>query len=262
MNIVVCLKQVPSTTEVKINPETNTLIREGIENVVNPFDAYGLEEGVRLKERYEGKVTALSMGPPQAEAILREAITLGADEALLLCDREFAGADTWATAYTLAAAVKKLGDADLVICGRQTVDGDTGQVGPEMAEMLDMPFIAYVSSVEEVSEGQIRAKRAAEDGYEEITAPLPAVITVSKEINTPRLPSLRGKARARSAEIPVLTAKTLGADPAKIGLSGSWTQVVKVFFPTREVKAEIFAGTPEEQVDALLGNLKKAGFLK
>ena len=153
MNIVVCLKQVPGTTEVKIDPVKNTLIRQGIKNIVNPFDTYALEEGVRLKERFGGKVTALSMGPPQAIEILREAITLGADDTVLLSDAAFAGADTWATSYTLGKAVQKLGDIDLVICGRQTIDGDTGQVGPELSEMLGVPFIAYVSKVEDIKNG-------------------------------------------------------------------------------------------------------------
>src|SRR3989304_7489773 len=139
MNIVVCLKQVPGTTDVKIDPQTNTLIRQGIKNIMNPFDTYAMEEGVRVKERYGGKVTAISMGPPQAQEMLREAISVGADEAVLLSDGAFAGADTWATAFTLARAINKLGQHDLIICGRQTIDGDTGQVGPELAEMLKIP---------------------------------------------------------------------------------------------------------------------------
>ena len=153
MNIIVCIKQVPGTTEVKINPQTNTLIRQGIKNVINPFDTYALEEGVRLREKWGGKVTVLSMGPPQAVDMLREAISLGADDAILLSDMAFAGADTWATAFTLAGAIKKLGQYDLVICGRQSTDGDTAQVGPEMAEMLKVPFVAYVGKVEEIASG-------------------------------------------------------------------------------------------------------------
>ena len=156
MNIVVCLKQVPGTTKVRIDPQTNTLIRQGIKNIVNPFDTYALEEGVRIKERCGGKVTAISMGPPQAEEVLREAISAGADEAILLSDNAFAGADTLATAYTLARAIDKLGQYDIIICGRQTIDGDTGQVGPELAEMLEIPFIAYVSKIEEVNSEYMR----------------------------------------------------------------------------------------------------------
>ncbi|MBI4188247.1 MAG: electron transfer flavoprotein subunit beta/FixA family protein, partial [Chloroflexi bacterium] len=201
MNIIVCLKQVPGTTKVNIDPQTNTLVRQGIKNIVNPFDTYALEEGVRIKEKHGGKVSAISMGPPQAEEMLREAISTGADEAILLSDRAFAGADTLATSYTLSRAIVKIKEYDLVICGRQTIDGDTGQVGPELAEMLGIPFIAYVSKVEEINNGRIRVQRLVEDGHEIIESTLPAVITVVKEINTPRLPSLRGMAKAKSAVI-------------------------------------------------------------
>ena len=261
MNIVVCLKQVPDTADVKIDPQTNTLIRQGIKNVINPLDTYALEEGVRLKERYGGKVTALSMGPPQAEEMLREAISLGADEAILLSDAAFAGADTWATARTLAATMNRIGQYDLIICGRQTIDGDTGQVGPELAEMLELPFISYVSQIEEIEDNSMRARRMVEEGHEVIEAPLPAVITVVKEINMPRLPSLRGIARSKSAAIPVWTHQDLSVDPNTIGLSGSFTKVIKIFFPQRTCQAEILEGDPETQVDCLLGKLKDAGLI-
>ena len=261
MNIVVCLKQVPGTANVRIDPVTNTLIREGIENIINPFDAYALEAGVRLRELHGGKVTALSMGPPQAKAMLRGAISLGADAAVLLSDKAFAGADTWATAYTLAAAVKKLEAIDLVICGRQTVDGDTGQVGPELAELLDWPFTAYVNKTEFATEGEMHFERMVEGGHETVAVNLPAVITVTKEINTPRLPSLRGLARSKSAEITVWGAESLGADMARVGLAGSATQVVKIFFPKREVSGEMLTGTPDEQVSALISKLREAELL-
>ena len=259
MNVVVCLKQVPGTTNVKIDPQTNTLVRQGIENVINPFDTYALEEGVRIKERCGGKVTVISMGPPQAEAALKEAISLGADEAILLSDKAFAGADTWATAYTLSSAIKKLGEYDIVICGRQTIDGDTGQVGPELAEMLDIPFVAYVSQIEEMGNGQIRVQRMVEEGHEVIETPLPAVITVVKEINVPRLPSLRGIARSKSAVIPVWTAKELGVDESNLGLAGSFTKVIKIFFPERVCQGEIFQGELDSQVDCLIGKLRDTG---
>lgn len=258
MNIIVCLKQVPGTTQVKIDPQTNTLIRQGIKNVLNPFDGYALEEGVRLKERYGGKVTAISMGPPQAEEMLREALSVGADQAILLTDRAFAGADTLATAYTLAKAIKKIGDSDLIICGRQTIDGDTGQVGPEVAEMLGLPFVAYVSKIQEIKDRQMSVQRMIEEGYEFIETPLPAVISVVKEINVPRLPSLRGLTRSKSATIPVWSAAELGADQAKVGLAGSATKVVKIFFPERVRKGEIFKGTIEEQTNSLLNKLREA----
>ena len=261
MNIVVCLKQVPGTTEVKIDPRTNTLIRQGIQNIINPFDTYALEEGVRLKEKHGGKVTVITMGPPQADAALREAISLGADEAVLLSDRAFSGADTWATANTLSKAILKLGKYDLIICGRQTVDGDTGQVGPEMAEMLGIPFIAYVSRIEEIKENYLRVSRMVEDGHEVIETALPAVITVAKEINVPRLPSLRGIMKSKSAAIAAWSIKELNVDPATVGLAGSSTQVIKIFFPQRVCQAEILTGDAAAQVDKLIDRLKGASLL-
>lgn len=258
MNIVVCLKQVPGTTEVKIDPKTNTLIRQGIKSIVNPFDAYALEEGVRLKERYGGKVTAISMGPPQAIEMLREAISTGADDAILLSDVAFAGSDTLATSGTLGKAIVKIKNYDLIICGRQTLDGDTGQVGPELAEVLGVPFIAYVSRVEEITGGRIIVQRMVEDGYETIATTLPAVITVVKEINIPRLPSLRGLMRAKSASIPTWTAGDIAIEKEKAGLAGSATQVVKIFFPQRIHRAEMLKGDTTAQVNALIEKLREA----
>jgi len=257
MDIIVCLKQVPGTTEVRINPDTNTLIRQGIKNIINPFDSYALEEGVRLREKHGGKVTVLSMGPPQAADMLKEAISLGADEAVLLCDSAFAGADTWATAFALAGAVRKIGRYDMVICGRQSTDGDTAQVGPELSEMLDVPFIGYVSNIEESGGTMVRVRRMIDEGYEVIESPLPLVITVTKEINTPRLPSLRGIMKSKSAKIPVWTAQDLGLSPEKVGLAGSHTKVVKIFTPRREKKAEMLSGEVSEQVRCLIGKLKE-----
>ena len=261
MNIVVCLKQVPGTTDVKIDPTTNSLIRQGIPNIINPFDTYALEEAVRVKEKLGGKVTVLTMGPPQADAALREALSLGADDTILLSDRAFATADTWATANTLAAAIIKLGQIDIIICGRQTVDGDTGQVGPEMAEMLAFPFVAYVSKIEEIKDKYLRVTRAVEDGHEVIETTLPAVITVAKEINIPRLPSLRGIMKSKSAKITTWTNKELSLDPNTVGLAGSSTQVMKVFFPQRVSKAEILSGEVDKQVDVLIDKLKEARLL-
>jgi electron transfer flavoprotein beta subunit len=258
MNVVVCLKQVPGTTDVKIDPQTNTLIRQGIESIINPFDTYALEEGVRLKERHGGKVTAITMGPPQAEGALREAISLGADEAILLSDNAFAGADTWATAFTLSRAITKMGQYDIIICGRQTIDGDTGQVGPELAEMLDIPFVAYVSQIEEIANGHIRVRRMVEEGHEIIETTLPTVITVVKEINIPRLPSLRGIARAKGASIPVWDTGELGVDKDMVGLPGSCTQVIKVFFPQRTRQSERLEGDLESQAASLIDKLKDA----
>ncbi len=260
MNIIVCLKQVPGITEVKIDPQNNTLIRQGIKNIINPFDTYALEEGVRLKERYSGKVTAISMGPPQAVEMLREAISLGADDAILLSDAAFAGADTLATAYTLARAIEKF-QYDIVICGRQTIDGDTGQVGPELAEMLRIPFVAYVSKIEAIASGNMRVQRMVEEGHEVIETPLPVVITVVKEINVPRLPSLRGISRSKSAPIPAWTAQELGVDRNMVGLSGSATKVIKVFFPKRTRRGEILQGELGGQIECLIDKLKDGGLI-
>ncbi len=261
MKVIVCLKQVPGTTQVKIDPQTNTLVRQGIENIINPFDTYALEEGVRLRERFGGTVTALSMGPPQAEAALKEAISLGADEVVLLSDKAFAGADTWATSFTLAQAINNVGQYDLVICGRQTLDGDTGQVGPELSEMLGIPFIAYVSKIEEMAEGQMRVQRMVEEGHEVIETSLPAVIAVVKEINVPRLPSLRGIMKSKSASVQLWTVKDLGVDEGMVGLSGSYTKVVKIFFPQRVCQGEIFQGELGSQIDCLIGKLRDGGLV-
>jgi electron transfer flavoprotein beta subunit len=257
LNIIVCIKQVPGTTEIKIDPKTNTLVREGVKSIVNPFDTYALEEGVRLKERYGGKVTVITMGPPQAEEALRETISLGADEAVLLSDRAFAGSDTWATSYVLSKAVTKIANYDIVICGRQTLDGDTGQVGPELSEMLKIPFVSYVSKIEEIKDKRIRVQRMIEERHEEIETTLPAVITVVKEINVPRLPSLRGSMKAKTAKIPVWTAADIGAEADKAGIPGSPTRVVKIFFPKRGHKSEMLQGTVEEQVEKLAERLEK-----
>ena len=261
MNIAVCLKQVPATTEVKINPQTNTIVREGMKNVLNPYDAYALEEGIRLKERFGGTVTAISMGPPQAEQMLREAIAVGADDAWLLSDRAFAGADTLATSYTLSRAVRRIQNCDLVICGRQSVDGDTGQVGPQLAQTLGFSFVSYVDNVEDVSNGSMRLRRATDEGHEVIETVLPAVVTVVKGINSPRLPSLRGIMKAKNATIPVLSAVQLDADPARIGWPGSATKVVRIFSPERVCRGEKLSGDVLTQVDTLIGKLRGSGLI-
>jgi len=246
MNIIVCIKQVPETTSVRINPETNTLIREGVKSIINPFDMYAIEEAVRLKERFGGKVTVVTMGPPQADAALREAISMGADEGVLVCDRAFAGSDTWATSYTLSGAIKKIGVFDLVICGKQASDGDTAQVGPGMATHLNIPQVTYVKKVEEATDKLMRVERMLEEGYEIIETPLPALLTVVKEINEPRIPSLKGMLRAKSAKITVWGQKDLDLDPQNIGLCGSPTQVVKIFTPAQRLGGQIIKGEAPE----------------
>jgi electron transfer flavoprotein beta subunit len=256
MNIIVCIKQVPETTEVRINPETNTLIREGVKSIINPFDMYAIEEAVRLKEKFGGKTTVISMGPPQAEAALKEAISMGIDEGVLVGDRAFAGSDTWATSYTLSGAIKKLGTFDLIICGKQASDGDTAQVGPGIATHLDLPQITYVKKIEEVKDKSMRVERMMEEGFEIIETPLPCLITVVKEINEPRIPSLKGMMRAKSAKITAFTQRELNLDPQSIGLCGSPTQVVKIFTPPQRQGGQMLSGETEEVVTKLAGLLK------
>ena len=257
MNIIVCIKQVPETGDVKINPETNTLIREGVKSIINPFDMYAIEEGIRIRERFGGKVTVITMGPPQAEEALKEAVSIGADEAILLSDRAFAGSDTWATSYALTKAIQKIADFDIILCGKQAADGDTAQVGPGISAHLDIPQITYVKKIEEVKEGSIRAERMTEDGFEIIEAPLPVLLTVVKEINEPRIPSLKGLMKAKKATITIWTHKDIDANPESIGLDGSPTQVVKIFSPPPRPKGQIFEGAAEETADKLVKELKK-----
>lgn len=259
MKIIVCIKQVPDTTNVRINPETNTLVREGVQSIINPFDVYAIEEGVRLKEKHGGTVTVLTMGPPQAADALREAVSLGADSVYLVSDRAFAGADTLATAYALACAIRHLGGADVILMGRQAIDGDTGQVGPGVAENLDISHVTDIRKIEEIADGRIVVERLLEEGYARIAARLPVVLTVVKEINTPRLPSLKGKLAAKKAEVPVLKAADIGASVERLGLNGSPTQVMKIFTPPKPGGGKKFTGEPAETVGALLSELTAAG---
>ncbi|MDD4908379.1 MAG: electron transfer flavoprotein subunit beta/FixA family protein [Candidatus Omnitrophota bacterium] len=256
MNIIVCIKQVPETTEVRINPQTNTLIREGVISIINPFDAYAIEEGVRLKERFGGKVTVITMGPPQAESALREAISVGCDEGILVSDRAFAGSDTWATSYTLAGAIRNVGKFDLILCGKQASDGDTAQVGPGISVHLDIPQVTYVKKIEEIKDNLARVERMTEEGYDIIEAPLPALFTVVKEINEPRIASLKGMMRSKQAQIIHWSAKDLGLDPDKIGLTGSPTQVVRIFTPPPRAGGQILQGEPSEIAEKLAETLK------
>ncbi|MBU2541391.1 MAG: electron transfer flavoprotein subunit beta/FixA family protein [Candidatus Omnitrophica bacterium] len=258
MNIIVCIKQVPETGNVKINPETNTLIREGVASIINPFDMYAIEEALRLKERFSAKVTVVSMGPPQAESALREAISLGVDDAVLISDRAFAGSDTWATSYILSCAIRKLPPFDLIICGKQASDGDTAQVGPGISTHLDIPQVTYVRKIEKIEADNCVVERSTEEGFEVISSPLPALITVVKEINEPRLPSLRHMMRSKSAEIRHLTVKDLELEKDKIGLDGSPTQVVKIFSPPPRPKGAIFEGEAEDVAERLVDALKDA----
>lgn len=256
MHFIVCIKQVPETTNVRINPETNTLIREGVASIINPFDMYAIEEGLRLKARLGGTVTVITMGPPQAENALRESIALGADEGILISDRAFAGSDTWATSYTLAMAIRKIGDYSIIVCGKQASDGDTAQVGPGIAAHLDLPQITYVRKIEEVDDKHIVAERLMETGFEVVESPLPVVLTVVKELNEPRLPSLKGKMAAKKAVIPCWKAADLQCEPQNVGLEGSPTKVVRIFTPPPRKGGEMLTGEPEEAVAKLVEKVK------
>jgi len=254
MKYIVCLKQVPETEGVKINPETGTLIREGVKSIINPYDLYALEAALQMKKQYGGEIIVLSMGPPQVEEALREAISYGADEAILLCDRAFAGADTLATSYTLAQAIKKIGNFDVIFCGKQAIDGETAQVGPELAQRLDIPYITYIRKIE-LKNNTLLVERLLDDGYQVVQINLPALLTVIKEIGEPPLPSIRGKMRAKKAKILLWTTQDIKADSEKIGLKGSATQVVKIFSPPSRGERQMLTGSLEQQARELKDKL-------
>ena len=231
MNIIVPIKQVPETGNVKIDEEKGTMVRDGVESIVNPLDLYAIEVALQLKEDHGGKITVLSMGPMKAETAIKEALSMGCDDGVLLSDRAFAGSDTWATSYALSNAIKKLGDFDLIVTGVRATDGDTGQVGPGIAAFLDLPLATFASGIKEVTDNTITVERLLESGYETLRLPLPCLLTVVREISYPRLPTLRGKQRSRSKEVPVWTPDDLGADKALLGLKGSPVKVVKINRP-------------------------------
>jgi len=261
MNIIVLVKQVPDTSEVKINRETNTLIRDGVPSIINPYDMYAIEEALRLREQHGGKVTAVTMGPPQAAEALKEAVALGVDDVVLLSDRAFAGADTWATSYAIAKGLKKIGNFDLVIAGKQAIDGDTAQVGPETADMVGIPFVAYIRKIEKVENGKMIVERMMDEGYDVVETSLPALITVVKEINQPRVPSLKGKMKAKGLKVTTMNAQDIGADGNMIGLKGSPTKVVRIFPPAPRGQREILSGTVEEQVGLVAKKLKEQALI-
>lgn len=251
MKIIACIKQVPDAKDVRLDPKTNTLQREGVSSIINPYDRHALEEAVRLREILGGTVTVLTMGPPQAEDILREAISCGADDAVLVSDRAFAGSDTLATTYTLARAIDKIGGADLVLCGKQAIDGDTAQVGPGLAVRMGVPYVTCVRRIADTSDSAFVVERLMDDGFDEVEVELPALFTVVKEINEPRLPSLKGKIKAKKCEITKLTAQDIGAVHENLGLKGSPTWVVRVFAPQLKGERTMLNGTVDEQVEQL-----------
>ena len=258
MNVIVCLKQVPARIKIEVDPKTGALASGGVDRAINPPDLYALEEGVRIKEKTRGKVTVISMGPPLAEESLKEAIGYGADEAVLLSDPAFPGSDTWATSHILAKAIGKIGQYDLVICGKQSIDGETGQVGSQVAEALGVPFVSLVNRIDELGDKTVRVTRMSDDGHQLIEMALPGVISVVKEINVPRVPSLRGLMAAKKARIPVWNAVELGIDPAVVGPSGSPSRVARVFFPQRQGPNEMLQGSPDDQVEQLFDRLRQA----
>ena len=262
MLVVTCIKQVPDTTQVKIDPDTGTLIREGVPFIMNPFDTHALEESLRLKDRYGFRVAAISMGPPNTQVTLRKALALGADEVVLLSDRVFGGADTLATSMVLAEAIKRLSQKEevaLVICGKQTIDGDTAQVGPGIASRLGYSQLTLVDQVREVDLGarKVVVRRKLEGRHEIVEARLPALLTVVREINRPRYPTVPMRLMAEEVEVALWDNKVMQLDEATIGLRGSPTQVRRIFSPER-AKGQIIGdgvNQPEEAAGLLVDTL-------
>ncbi|MCX7795879.1 MAG: electron transfer flavoprotein subunit beta/FixA family protein [bacterium] len=264
MNIYVLVKQVPATDKVKIDESTGTMKREEVEAVINPLDLYAIETSLQIKEMYEGKtsITAISMGPPKAEEVLKEAISMGCDRGILLSDRAFAGADTWATSYTIGKLIKRLEPFSLIITGERATDGETGQVGPSLAGQLDLPIVTYTSRILEINDSYAILERETEEGTETLKMKLPGVISVTKAIGEPRLPTLKGKIKARNTKIEIFDLEKLGVTNEEVGLLGSLTRVVKVFYPKisrtgRRIKVK----DPEEAVSYIIEFLQERGIL-
>ncbi len=261
MRMIVCAKQVPDTNEVKIDPVKGTLIRDGVPSILNPDDKNALEAALTLRDRNPGSTVAvLSMGPPQAMYMLRECLAMGADEAYLLSARAFGGADTCATSTTLAAGVRKIGGFDVIFAGRQAIDGDTAQVGPQLAERLGLPSVTYVQRVD-MRDGKAVVERQLEDGYEVVEARLPCLLTCVKELNTPRYMTVRGVVEAYEKEITVWSEKDVALDPADCGLAASPTQVFRSFTPPQKGKGEMLEGSASEMAQTLVCKLNEKHLL-
>lgn len=256
MKITVCIKQVPDTTEVRLDPQTGAMIRDGVPSIMNPDDKAGLEEALKLKDQLGAQVTVLTMGPPMAEKMLHEALAMGADRAILLTDRKFAGADTLATSQALAAALRKI-ESDLIITGRQAIDGDTAQVGPQIADLLDLPQISYVSSIQ-TQDGKIfTVKRAIEDGYQELEVSSPCLFTLLSSANKPRYMSVKGIVNVFNKEIEMWNAESIGVDENKVGLKGSPTKVAKSVTRGAKAQGEVFEVSPQEAAKIIITKLKE-----
>lgn len=259
MRMIVCVKQVPSEGRVRVDPQTGTLVRDGRFSVINPFDLAALETAVRLKETLGGHISVLSMGIPATAELLRDLIARGADDAALLTDRLFAGADTLATSYTLSLGVQHLGGADLILCGRMAVDGDTAQIGPELAEVLNIPHVCNVTEVMEASEESLTVRTAEDGGSGVVRVQLPALVTLAREAAQPRFSSIAGLRRGWETEIPVLDAAMLGADSTRTGRAGSPTRVVRTFTPECANAAPPMTLAPTEAAGCILDLLKEVG---
>ena len=256
MNIVVCIKQVPDTTEVRIDPVKGTIIREGVPSIMNPDDRGGLELALRLKDQYGAKVTVITMGPPQADAILREAFAMGADEAIHLSDRRFAGADTLATSNALAGAIRTL-PYDIVMTGRQAIDGDTAQVGPQIAEHLNIPQVSYVESLEYDGKGILKVRKATEEGYQIVELPTPCLLTSVVPVKETRYMTVGGIVESYNKEVQIWNADNIEVDENKLGMKGSPTKVFKSFSKGAKAAGEQHELTPEEAVDLIIAKLQE-----
>lgn len=253
MRIIVPIKQVPETKSVKMDEQTGTVIRDGVESIINPLDLYAIELAIQIREQLGGETIAVTMGPPKAVEALKEAVAMGIDSACMLSDKVFGGSDTWATSFVLAEAIRQLGDFDLIICGERATDGDTGQVGPGIAAWLDLPVLSYVNKLEEITADRCIVHRLIEEGEDVSSCGYPLLLTVVKEVSDPRLPTLRGKKRAKQLDIPVWGNDRLNLDVSRLGLKGSPTRVAKIFRPKVARECEKVMANDESAVTAAAG---------
>jgi len=262
MDFIVCVKQVPDTTEVEVDRESGTIIREGVPSILNPFDEFALNEAIRMKERTGGRITVLSMGPPQAREALRKCLAIGADEAILLTDKAFAGSDTWATSFTLARAVEKLGKYDIIFCGQQATDGDTAQVGPELARQLNLPQMTYVERIEEIDERTVTCKKETDGGYQRMKSRLPALLAfISTPDFEPKIPNIREVMEAKRKTLSQWGVEELEDKDGDYGLDGSPTQVIRVFAPPQRGEGVMIEESPDTAVDKLIEYLESEGII-